>query len=234
MTHDDRMQGRILARREALAWLAAGTCALALPARAATTCVARPEQTEGPFYVDERLERSDIRGDPATGETSLGAPLALTFAVSRLTSAQCTALAGARVDVWQCDAAGRYSDVRDGRGATVDRKFLRGYQTTGADGIARFVTIVPGWYFGRTVHIHFRIDAPGANGRVQRFTSQLYFDDAFVDGVHAQAPYASRSARRTRNRDDPIWRDGGAQLMLAPEGSGEGYAAQFDIGLAGN
>lgn len=232
MHDDDGMRGRVLTRREVLAWLGAGTGMLALPARAATMCVARPQQTQGPFYVDERLERSDIRADPGSGEVSAGAPLALTFAVARLASAQCTPLAGARVDVWQCDAAGRYSDVRDARGSTVGRKFLRGHQTTDASGVARFVTIVPGWYAGRTVHIHFRIDAQAAGGAAQRFTSQIYFDDAFIDRVHAQPQYASRGARPWRNRDDAIYRDGGARLMLAPEASGEGYHAQFDIGLA--
>jgi protocatechuate 3,4-dioxygenase beta subunit len=232
MSDDDSLEGRVLTRREALTWLAAAAWLGASPARAASICVARPAQTEGPFYVDEQLARSDIRADPASGDVSAGAPLALTFAVARLTASQCTPLAGARVDVWQCDATGRYSDVRDPGGSTEGRKFLRGYQATDAAGLARFVTIVPGWYAGRAVHIHFRIDAPGDGGRAQRFTSQLYFDDAFVDRVHAQPQYASRGARRWRNADDPIWRNGGARLMLAPESAGEGYRAQFDIGLA--
>jgi protocatechuate 3,4-dioxygenase beta subunit len=231
MHGDDRLEGRVLTRREALAWLGAAACLAAPHARAATMCVARPAQTEGPFYVDERLARSDIRADPGDGEASAGARLALLFAVARLPASQCTPLAGARVDVWQCDAAGRYSDVHDPGGSTEGRKFLRGYQMTDAAGLARFVTIVPGWYAGRAAHIHFRIDAPGDGTRAQRFTSQLYFDDAFVDRVHAQPPYASRGARRLRNGDDPIWRDGGARLMLAPESADEGYRAQFDIGL---
>lgn len=231
MVEDDRMQGRLLGRRAALAWLGAGMCMLALPARGATMCVARPQQTQGPFYVDERLERSDIRADPGRGEVSAGAPLALTFAVAQLAAGNCTPLAGARVDVWQCDAAGRYSDVRDDAGSTVGRKFLRGYQVTDNAGLAQFVTIVPGWYAGRAVHIHFRIDAPAADGRMRRFTSQLYFDDAFVDRVHAAAPYASRGPGRLRNAADGIYRNGGAQLMLAPEPAGDGFGARFDIGL---
>lgn len=233
--NDDRSpQGHLLGRRAALAWIGATAWMLARPAagaESAARCVARPEQTEGPFYVDERLQRSDIRSDPASGETSEGALLALAFAVTRLEGAQCAPLAGAKVDVWQCDAAGRYSDVRDSSGATLGRSFLRGYQVTDGSGVARFVTIVPGWYPGRAVHIHFRIDAPGAAGRAQRFTSQLYFDDAFLDRVHALAPYASRGARRSRNGSDPIFRDGGGQLLLAPEAADGGYKARFDIGL---
>lgn len=118
-------------RRATLAYLGAFACTLAPPAlaaAAATLCVARPEQTQGPFYVDERLERDDLRADPASGDVSAGVPLTLTFALARLASAQCTPLAGAKVDVWHCDAAGRYSDVRDGEGSTVGRKFLRGYR----------------------------------------------------------------------------------------------------------
>jgi hypothetical protein len=74
--------------------------------------------------------------------------------------------------------------------------------------------------------------APRADGGTQRFTSQLYFDDAFIDRVHAAAPYAGRGTRRWRNRDDPIWRDGGSLLMLAPERTGEGYDVRFDVGLS--
>lgn len=103
---------------------------------------------------------------------------------------------------------------------------------TDAAGLARFVTIVPGWYPGRAVHIHFRIDTPGVQGRVQRFTSQLYFDDAFLDRVQAAEPYARRGARRWRNDADPIFRDGGAQLLLAPQPAGEGFDARFAVGLA--
>jgi protocatechuate 3,4-dioxygenase beta subunit len=233
MSGDERVPGRLLGRREALAWLATGACVLAVPTRAATMCVTRPEQTEGPFYVDERLERSDIRRDPGTGQTVTGTPLALAIGVARLSSGRCAPLADARVDVWQCDAQGRYSDVDGGGGSTVGRRFLRGYQVTDASGTARFVTIVPGWYAGRTVHIHVRIDATDAAGKAQRFTSQLYFDDALVDRVHASAPYAGRRGARRRNRDDPIWRSGGDRLMLAAEPSGEGYSARFELGLDG-
>jgi len=61
---------------------------------------------------------------------------------------------------------------------------------TDASGLARFTTIYPGWYSGRAVHIHFKVRTPGAGGRTDEFTSQLYFDDAFTDRVHAKAPYS--------------------------------------------
>jgi protocatechuate 3,4-dioxygenase beta subunit len=233
MTHDDGTIGRLLSRRAALAWLGAAGLAWSVQGRAAdsTMCIARPEQTEGPFYVDEGLERRDIRSDPATGAVSPGAPLQLAFAVSLLAPSGCAPLAGAKVDVWQCDAAGRYSDVRDFTGSTVGRRFLRGHQTTDAQGIAQFVTIVPGWYEGRAVHIHFKVDAAVAGGPRRVFTSQLYFDEAFVDRVHAQPPYAARGTRRVRNRADGLYRAGGDRLLLTPQTEGEAYAARFVLGL---
>jgi len=81
------------------------------------------------------------------------------------------------------------------------------------------------------VHIHFKVDAARAGGARRTFTSQLYFDDAFVDRVHAQAPYAARGPRRLRNRADGLYRGGGDQLTLTPQPDGEGYRARFVLGL---
>jgi protocatechuate 3,4-dioxygenase beta subunit len=207
---------------------------LAAAAEVAPTCVVRPQQTEGPYFVDEKLLRSDIRTDPTDGRTKAGAPLSLTFRVGRIAGATCSALGGVLVDVWQTDALGVYSDVRDRGGAfdTRGKKFLRGYQTTNAGGIAAFTTIYPGWYPGRTVHIHFKIrTAPGAV-RGYEYTSQLYFDDALTDQVHATAPYNTKGSRTTRNAQDGIYRSGGSKLKLQVTKVGTVYAATFDIGLS--
>lgn len=129
-------------------------------AQTSPTCVVRPQQTEGPYFVDERLNRSDIRTEPSDGSVKEGVPLDLTFNVSRSDSiSSCTPLAGAIVNVWQCDALGEYSDVQDAAEGfdTRGQKFLRGYQVTDKNGTARFTTIYPGWYKGRAVHIHFKI-----------------------------------------------------------------------------
>jgi protocatechuate 3,4-dioxygenase beta subunit len=245
--HDDDLPiGRVLARRDVLALLGstAGAAVLAAwapgrrspfglaEAAAAEPCVAVPELTEGPYFVDERLNRSDIRSDPSTGEVRPGVPVALTFALTRVDGGTCVPFEGALVDLWHCDASGIYSDVQDAGFDTTGQQFLRGYQVTGSDGTASFVTIFPGWYQGRTVHMHFKIRTDPDSSSGLEFTSQLFFDDALTDVVHAQQPYAAKGQRTLRNDGDGIYQQGGDQLVLslATDGAG-GYAATFALGV---
>jgi protocatechuate 3,4-dioxygenase beta subunit len=190
-------------------------------------CLVRPELTEGPYFVDEQLNRSDIRSDPTDGSVKDGQPLQLTFRVSQVNGEGCAPLAGAFVDIWHCDAAGVYSDVAN----AVGQKFLRGYQITDANGVAQFTTIYPGWYPGRTVHIHFKIRNELAANASYDFTSQLFFDDAFTDKVYTLIPYSSRGERNPRNDGDGIFGQSGDQLTLVVVEDAQGYAAVFDIGL---
>lgn len=243
MEQDDEQVGRVLTRREVIALIGAagvsvlGAGSMALAAQGQTTrtpaCIVRPQQTEGPYFKDAKLERSDIRSDPGDGALSAGVPLDLEFQVSRIGAGGCVPLMGAVVDIWQCDALGVYSDVRDTRQGfdTVGRKFLRGHQVTDAQGLARFTSIYPGWYQGRTVHVHFKIRTAPSDGRGYEFTSQLYFDDAVTDRVLERAPYASKGRRAVRNQQDGIFRRGGDQLMLAVVPKADGYTGTFDIGL---
>jgi protocatechuate 3,4-dioxygenase beta subunit len=194
-------------------------------------CVVRPEQTEGPYFVDEKLNRSDIRVDPSDKSIKPGVPLRLEFQVSRIAGAACTPLSGAMVDVWHCDAAGVYSDVRDNRFDARGKKFLRGFQQTDAKGMAEFLTIYPGWYEGRAVHIHFKIRGAVQGARAQEFTSQLYFDESINDQIFKQAPYNSKRGRRVMNDTDFLFRRGGKELLLTPAKDAQGYNARFDIGL---
>ncbi len=194
-------------------------------------CVLRPEQTEGPYFVEEKLNRSDIRSDPSEGSVVDGIPLQLTFRISEISTQGCRPLAGAAVDVWHCDSRGFYSDVRDRSFDTRGKKFLRGYQITDKTGEAKFNTIYPGWYPGRTVHIHFKIRTEPSAGVGREFTSQLYFDDSLTDRVFSLKPYSSRGKRMTRNEEDFIYRAGGKELMLTPKQDGEGYSAIFEIAL---
>jgi protocatechuate 3,4-dioxygenase beta subunit len=191
------------------------------------SCVVRPQQTEGPYFVDEKLNRSDLTTDPLTGVARPGVPLGLSFRVSRTSAGICGPLVGALVDVWHCDALGTYSDI----GGTTPSRFLRGYQVTDDSGNVRFSTIYPGWYTGRAVHLHFKIrSSAGAVSRYE-FTSQLYFDEAITDAVFAQAPYSSHGRRDTPNQRDAVFASGGPQLMLALARDGVGYAGTFDIAL---
>jgi protocatechuate 3,4-dioxygenase beta subunit len=194
-------------------------------------CVAKPEMTEGPYFVDEKLNRSDVRSDTSTGAVKDGAPLVLTFLVSQLTSNACTPLKDAQVDIWHCDAEGMYSDINDPSGSTVGQIYLRGYQLTDATGKTTFTTIYPGWYSGRAVHIHFKIRTTGTNGAAYEFTSQLFFDDALSDKVFAQAPYAAKGTPNTRNSNDSFYRNGGAQMLLTTTQANGGYNATFSVAL---
>ncbi len=244
MLIDDTPVGRLLTRREAVALLG-----FAVPAASAAhafgqqgspsanadvlPCVVQPEQIEGPYFVDAKLNRSDIRTEPATGAARPGVPLHLTFRVSRLGGERsCTPLPGAHIDVWQCDATGIYSGVQDPGFDTIGQHFLRGYQTTDARGEARFTTIYPGSYPGRPVHVHFKVRTSPGEGRGHEFTSQLYFDDALSDRVLSRDPYgATDGARRTRNQDDRFFRQGGEQLVLTLREDGNGFTGEFALAL---
>lgn len=219
-------------RRRSQPTVSVGSTSLAAAAHAAAlpSCVVRPEQTEGPYFVDEKLNRTDIRVDPSDRSVRPGVPLQLQFSVSRISDGRCDALSAAIVDVWHCDASGIYSDVRDPRFDTRGKKFLRGYQLTDAKGTAQFNTIYPGWYEGRAVHIHFKIRADSAS-RGRELTSQLYFDEAITDQVHQQSPYNRRGRRTIFNNDDFGYRRGGKQLIPVLSKDSQGYIAKFEIGL---
>ena len=150
---------------------------------------------------------------------------------------------GVTVDVWHCDAHGVYSD-EDGpmnNERTGGQRWLRGYQVTDAKGLVGFQTIFPGWYEGRTTHIHLKVRQHDETAKTTKeFTSQLFFDDRFADEIFRKAPYLSPDGREVRNADDGIYGErqvdgtvAGERLLptLARATSGKGYVAKFSIAL---
>ena len=135
------------------------------------------------------------------------------------------------MDVWHCDALGVYSGVSDPGFDTSEQMWLRGYQVTDENGRVEFLTIYPGWYQGRAVHIHFKIRTTGTDNQSYEFTSQLFFDDALSDQVFTQEPYVSKGQRDTFNSNDGIYQNGGDLLTLNPTEINGGYTATFDIAL---
>ena len=193
----------------------------ALPA-----CVVAPELTEGPYYLDVDLERSDIRPNTGDGAVSEGAPLTLEWLVSQADSGACVPMADVVVDVWHCDAQGVYSGVSGNSG-----NFLRGFQRTDTTGRAVFTTVYPGWYSGRAVHIHFKIrtDPDGSAGF--EFTSQLFFPDDFSKAVYATGVYAQKGPQDVPNASDQIYNQSGGQTLLSVAQDGDGYKATFPIAV---
>jgi len=190
-------------------------------------CVLAPEITVGPYFVDERLNRSDLTEDSSSIFIADAAPLLLTVNV-RSAAAACVPLVGVQIDLWQCHAGGLYSD--EAANGTLGQTWLRGYQVTDADGNVTFATVYPGWYPGRTIHIHLmarRFD--GVGNATYEFTTQLYFNESINDAVMAKAPYNSRGVRTTTNSNDAFF---SSSMLLATQGNNDGsYTSAISLGL---
>jgi protocatechuate 3,4-dioxygenase beta subunit len=192
---------------------------------AAPSCVLTPAKTEGPYFVDERLNRSDIRIDPADGTTQPGTKLTMTFVVVR--AGDCEPVSGAQLDIWHANASGLYSD--EAANGTSGHKYLRGYQVTDEDGTATFVTVFPGWYSGRAIHIHFKVRKDDFE-----FTSQLFFTESDIAAVMASSAYSSRGMPDTDNDEDSIYGGDGSELTVDVVGDGAGgLEGTFTVGLSG-
>jgi protocatechuate 3,4-dioxygenase beta subunit len=191
------------------------------------SCVVVPELTEGPYYVNENLDRSDIRVDTSDGSVSAGNVLTIDWVVSQVDGNACIPLEGVLVDVWHCDALGNYSDVGNEQG----HNYLRGYQHTDANGRATITTIYPGWYQGRAVHIHFKIRTDATASKGLEFTSQLFFDDTLNDQVFSQGAYASKGKPDVQNAADGIYQQSQGMTILKPVKDGDGYKATFELAM---
>lgn len=204
---------------------AAGPPETVAPA-ASNVCRMTPRMVEGPFYFDPALVREDVtEGRP-------GVPLKLVLQVTD--GATCRPIPEARVDVWHCDATGQYSGY-DRQGddrsiSTKNEKFLRGTQMTGPTGEVTFKTIYPGWYRGRTTHIHFKV----LLDETAMLTGQMYFPDALSEYIFTTvAPYTERTARRdTLNSTDWIaGADGDHISFVSVREEADTYVATLVIGV---
>ena len=189
-------------------------------------CVLFPQAMEGPFYFDPALVRSDI------SEGRAGAPLNINLRV--IESGSCTPITNARVDIWHADAEGMYSGYDRQGAANVSTKgqtFLRGTQTTDTDGRVSFRSIYPGWYPGRTPHIHVKVFLD-ANSLV---TGQIYFPDDMTARIYKErAPYKDRGTPDTTNASDFIFASGeseGGGTVLSVVAHGETLVAALLIAV---
>jgi protocatechuate 3,4-dioxygenase beta subunit len=154
-------------------------------------CVLTPSATQGPYYFDANLIRQDItEGQP-------GLATRLHFSVVR--ASDCTPIPGAAVDVWQANAPGQYSGYANQ--GTQGQTWLRGIQFTDANGMVSFDTIYPGWYPGRTTHVHVKV-RPTVQTEI---TTQTYFDQPLNRRVNAWGIYAQHGQNPTTNPNDAFF-----------------------------
>jgi protocatechuate 3,4-dioxygenase beta subunit len=183
-----------------------------------SACEVTPAETVGPFPSLTDLIRSDIR------EGKSGTTLTLTITVVN-TNNSCSPVSGANVEIWQCDAAGNYSQY----GSQTAQTYLRGIQTTNANGEVTFTTIYPGWYQGRATHIHVEVVRNGASVKV----TQIAFPESSNATVYATGVYASRGSNPTSNSRDGIFADSLASELATVSGDpASGYTATFKVGIA--
>jgi protocatechuate 3,4-dioxygenase beta subunit len=183
-----------------------------------TTCLLTPETTAGPYWVDEALTRRNIT------EGKAGLPVVIRFTV--LNARTCKPIRNADVEIWHCDALGNYSAVD---GATT--RFLRGHQRSNTGGKAEFLTIFPGWYRGRTPHIHMKVSVGGN----EVHTGQVFFNEKITTAVYQAAPYRSRGQYDTPHARDGIYSQAGgprAELTLKRRTGGRrGYVGTIAVGV---
>lgn len=230
MTHSHPNRRQLLAALAASPIVATGIGAFprAVRAEAASAglispnvCMVMPEVTEGPYYFDPELVRAEIT------EGKAGIPMEMAIQV---VDSSCTPLAGARVDLWHCDAEGNYSGYSQNAGGdTSGETFLRGTLMTDETGVATFRTIYPGWYAGRTTHMHYKVFLDERTV----LTSQIFFPDALSQYLYmAVDPYNRRSAQRdTVNANDWIAQELGDGGYAAIREQADRYVAQLVVGV---
>jgi protocatechuate 3,4-dioxygenase beta subunit len=156
--------------------------------------------------------------------------LSLTLTMTIVNAANnCSPVANANVEIWQCDASGNYSEYAQPGYNGTGQTFLRGLQTTDANGQATFNTIYPGWYSGRATHIHVEIFVNGASVK----TTQIAFPEDVSAAVYTTGVYASKGQNPTHNTTDNVFSDGTTNEMPTLSGSpASGYTATITFGIS--
>lgn len=191
-------------------------------------CQVAAEETAGPYpdrlgmLSNPAFFRRDIR------EGRSGALLNLTLTVTNVRN-NCSPVANANVEIWQCDASGNYSEYAQPGYNGTGQTFLRGLQTTDAKGNVVFTTVYPGWYAGRATHVHVKVYVNGAAVK----TTQVAFPESITAEVYASGVYASKGQSPTKNSSDNVFSDGTATEMASVTGSAAaGYDASLSIGIS--
>jgi protocatechuate 3,4-dioxygenase beta subunit len=193
-----------------------------------STCTVTASETEGPYPDRTGMlgNQAFYRRDVTEGRSGLPVTLALTIVN---TSAGCAALANAAVAIWQCDAEGHYSEYSQPGYNGTGQTYLRGLQTTDANGQVSFQTVYPGWYAGRATHIHVEVYV---NGRSVKVT-QVAFPESVTQQVYRTGVYAARGQNATTNATDNVFADGTSTEMAALTGdASSGYTAALTIAVA--
>lgn len=212
------------------------TCSLTT---SSVTLQGTPQQTEGPYFVEDMPNRSDIRSDTSNGSVEQGIPLRLVIHIYGVNDGSCVPLKGAKLDIWHANSQGIYSGVKDM--GTAENNFLRGYQVTDNNGTVEFTTIYPGWYEGRAIHIHDKVRIFNGQEKELEWTAQLYFNNSINEQVHEQTPYNSHGPVKTTNEQDMIYtgasadglihKNSGEQLMVNLTKQGASYLGTFNVVL---
>lgn len=189
------------------------------------SCSSTPSETAGPFptKTPSSLVLNDIRSDRE------GTQLTVKITIQNKTNS-CAGLADALVDIWHCDAAGNYSEYGGSGMQSTNYQsvhFLRGRQTTDANGLVTFTSIYPGWYSGRAPHIHVHVYNSAGKSLL---VTQIAFPEDISKIVYAQGAYQSHGQADTQNSNDNVFSDGFSLEMATVSGSvSAGYVLTHNI-----
>jgi protocatechuate 3,4-dioxygenase beta subunit len=193
------------------------------------SCTVTSSETAGPYPTI--TPSSYVRSNIVDGQS--GVPLTVKIYIKN-TKNSCSALSGALVDIWHCTALGYYSEYTDTPGggyASVNymaSHFLRGRQTTDADGLVTFTSIFPGWYSPRAPHIHAHIyNSSGTSLLI----TQIAFPTDVCNTVYTTASdYTARGTQDTSNANDMVFSDSLTNELSSVTGSvSAGYVLTHTI-----